>query len=86
MDPDKINIAVLDPTGIDCLISDPRFDVIPIFIIANDKTRLLRALNRESSPDCDKIIQRYMEDKKTFNEDFDFEFYSYYNGDNTDPL
>ena len=38
-------------------------DIVPF---DRDKTRLLRQLNRESSPDVEEIIRRYKTDKEDF--------------------
>ena len=46
---DGINIGVFNPGGYDCLIQIPEDEVklIGFYIIASDKTRMLRQLNRE---------------------------------------
>lgn len=67
---DKINIGVFNPAGIDALLENPGIQVIPILVEARDKTRLLRQLNREESPNVKEIIRRYGADV----EDFDVEF------------
>lgn len=79
-DQTKINIGIFDEHGIECLLGNPDLDIIPIFIAAEDKTRLLRILNREQSPDCEKICKRFLEDKTRFNVEFPFEYKIYYNG------
>ncbi len=70
---DKINIGVFDSVGIESLIADARIEVIPVFIMADDKVRLLRALNRESIPNCEKICTRFLDEKKLF-QDLDFDY------------
>ena len=85
-DENKINIGILDENGIQCLIDNPDIQVYPIFITANGKTRLLRALNREKNPDCIKICNRFLEDDKRFNKELDFNFEIYYNYDNRKPF
>ena len=67
---DKINIGVFNPAGIEALLENPGIQVIPILVEARDKTRLLRQLNREESPNVKEIIRRYSADV----EDFDVEF------------
>lgn len=44
---DDINIGVFNPAGIRSIIKNPNIDMRVFYIIANDKTRLLRQLNRE---------------------------------------
>jgi guanylate kinase len=61
-----INIGVFNPEGIRSLMEDPRVQLYVVQVIASDKTRLLRSLNREEAPDVDEIVRRYMTDKKDF--------------------
>jgi len=73
---DKLNIGVFDVEGINCLIQDSRIDILPIYIDATDKTRLLRSLTREENPNCEKICKRYFVDEKEFNkEEWLFKYY-----------
>lgn len=71
---DKVNIGVFNPAGIEALLADTRIEVLPIFIVASDKTRLLRSLNREAAPDCAEICRRYFTDDKDFS---DIPYYHY---------
>lgn len=64
---DKINIGVFNPAGVEALIQDARLDVMIIYIDADDKTRLMRALNREEHPDCVEICRRFLADEHDFN-------------------
>lgn len=70
---DIINIGVFNPTGVDSLLSRPDVEVQVYYIMASDKTRLLRQLNREDNPDVKEIIRRYSADEIDFS-DLDFEF------------
>ena len=63
---DKINIGVFNPAGVEALLEDPRLDVFVIDVLVNDKTRLLRCLNRENKPDCTEICRRFLTDEKDF--------------------
>ena len=63
---DKINIGVFNPAGVEALVEDPRLDVMVVYISADDKTRLMRALNREENPDCMEICRRFIADEKDF--------------------
>lgn len=77
---DKINIGVFNPEGIECLLQDNRLEILPIYIDASDKTRLIRNLNREKNPDCSEICRRFFTDAKDFS---DISFFSLvYNNDN----
>ena len=48
------------------LLEDPRIDLIPVEVLASDKIRLIRSLNREKNPDCEEICRRFFTDKKDF--------------------
>lgn len=63
---DKINIGVFNPTGVYCLMENTDIDLQVFYIIADDKERLIRQLNRQVSPDVDEIIRRYTTDKRDF--------------------
>ena len=84
LDEDKINIGVFNIESINCLLEDKRLDIIPVYIWTPDKSRLLRALNREEKPDCQEICRRFLADKKDFaDENIEFDYLQYYNKDNT---
>lgn len=63
---DKINIGVFAPDRVEILLHDPQMDVTVFFIDADDKIRLLRQLNRETHPDVDEIVRRFLADQKDF--------------------
>lgn len=63
---DKINVGVYNPTGVRLLLDNPNVAVLPIYITAKDKTRLMRQLLREVNPDVNEIIRRYGTDEKDF--------------------
>lgn len=70
---DKINIGVFNPYWMTKLFTDcgQTYNLIAIEIFEADKTRLLRSLNRENSPDCAEICRRFLADEKDFsNVDF----------------
>lgn len=58
------NIGVFNISGIKQLLqlSSDQYHIIPVYIVASQKTRLLRQLNREEYPDCDEIVRRYKAD------------------------
>jgi guanylate kinase len=64
-----LNIGVYNPTGVEILRADPRINLTVIYLMANDKVRLLRQLNREENPDCHEIIRRFSADEEDFTED-----------------
>lgn len=66
LDENMINIGVFNITGIEALLDDPRLDVVPVLVYAEEKTRLIRCLNREENPDCEEICRRYFADEKDF--------------------
>lgn len=73
----KINVGVFNIEGIYALLEDSRLEVIPIYITAKDKTRLLRCLEREENPDCSEISRRFLQDEKDFSEEWDFDWKEY---------
>lgn len=63
---DKINLGVFNPQGVRDLAKYEDIDLLTIYIVADDKIRLIRQLNREPNPDIDEIIRRYGTDKRDF--------------------
>lgn len=66
-----VNIAVLNPEGIDSIATHKNIEMVVFYVEAKDKTRLLRQLNRETDPDVYEIIRRFRADELDF-EDLDF--------------
>ena len=64
----KINIGVFNPYWMTKLFIDcgQTYDLLAIEVFEADKTRLLRSLNRENSPDCTEICRRFLADEKDF--------------------
>ena len=79
LNPDKINVGVFNITGVECILDDPRLDVVPVWIHASDKTRLKRSLDREDNPDCKEICRRFLADEKDFDEMDDFDYFGWIN-------
>lgn len=78
---DKINVGIFTPAGIEALYDTANaynLDILPIYIEASDKTRLLRSLNREKNPDVKEICRRYQTDEEDFS-DLNFNFISFWN-------
>lgn len=68
-----INIGVFNPTGVKSLLARSDCNVIVFWIKCNDKTRLLRQLNREENPNTNEIVRRFMTDTEDFAElNFDY--------------
>lgn len=81
---DKINVGVFNKQGIECLLSDNRLEVIPIYVACEDKKRLMRSLEREINPDCEEICRRFLADLQDF-EVIDFDYLTFYNGSTSGP-
>lgn len=75
---DIINIGVFNPTGVESLLERPDCDVCVFWVKTNDKTRLLRQLNREENPNVQEIIRRFSADYNDFS-DIDFNYSDIYN-------
>lgn len=69
LDENTLNIGVFNPEGIEILQEVNNIDLTIIYIVASDKVRLLRQLNREENPNCDEIVRRYGADKKDFRQE-----------------
>ena len=79
---DKINIGVFNPAGVEAIIQDARLDVEVVRVICDDKTRLIRALEREETPNCAEICRRFIADKRDFAA-LDFNYYELENNRHT---
>ena len=67
------NIGVFNPEGVRSLSKNKDIDLTVYYINANDKTRLIRQLQREENPNIAEIFRRWDTDKKDFsNLDFDY--------------
>lgn len=67
---DGVNIGVWNPAGYECLMETMAYDkdivILPYYLQCEDKTRLLRQLNREENPDVHEIIRRFAADEEDF--------------------
>jgi guanylate kinase len=78
LNPDKINLGIFTPTGVEALLetaSSYDLDVLPIMINCADKTRIQRALDREEFPNVEEICRRFGADEADFAQ-IDFDYYS----------
>lgn len=75
LDPNKINIGVMDINGIEILKGDSRLQILPVYVAAMPKTRIRRAIDRDPNTPVTKICQRFLEDEDKFSDiaGFDFE-------------
>lgn len=73
----KINVGVFNPQGIRNLLShSDTIDILPVWIQAGEKERLLRSLNREQNPNCAEVCRRFLADQKDFaNIEFEHEIF-----------
>ena len=73
----KINVGVFNPQGIRSLLShSDTIDILPVWIQAGEKERLLRSLNREQNPNCAEVCRRFLADQKNFaNIEFEHEIF-----------
>lgn len=82
---DCINIGVFNPTAVEALLERPDVDLFLVRVRAEDKTRLLRQLNREDCPDVNEIVRRYSADRIDFAEvEDDFDYVTAWNGNGTE--
>ena len=63
---DKPNIGVFDPAGIVSMLERDDIDLTVYMVVCDDKTRLLRQLNREQDPDVNEIVRRFQTDDEDF--------------------
>ena len=63
---DSVNVGVFNPAGVRSLLARDDCDVLVFRICANDKTRLLRQLNREANPDVREVVRRFQADYDDF--------------------
>ena len=85
LNPDTINVGVFNPEGIQSLLEDDRVEVTVFYVMAKDKTRIIRQLTREHEPDIDEIFRRYTTDEKDFQAHYlDFPYISMDNENSED--
>lgn len=66
IDVNKINIGIFSPGGLLQLYETDNLNIYPFQIVADDKIRVLRQLNREEYPDVKEICRRFLADEKDF--------------------
>ena len=71
---DKINIAVLNPEGVENILLHNDIKLKVFYLDVPGKIRLIRQLEREENPDIAEIYRRYLADDEDFyNLLFDYE-------------
>ena len=68
LDPDKINIGVFNPAGVEFIGDRIDIDQLIVLVEAPDKLRVMRQLNRETNPDVYEIVRRFSADEEDFKE------------------
>ena len=65
---DKINIGVFNPAGVEFIGDRVDIDQLVVIVLAPDKVRVQRQLDRETNPDVYEIIRRFGTDEEDFKE------------------
>lgn len=66
LDPNRINIAVLNPEGIENILLHDDIQLKVFYLDVKGKIRLIRQLQREENPDIPEIYRRYIADDEDF--------------------
>lgn len=78
---ESVNVGVFNIQGV-CsilkLLPKEEYEIFPIEVIADDATRLLRAINREQNPNCAEICRRFLTDEEDF-KNIPFVAYNFFN-------
>lgn len=81
LNPNKINVAVLNPEGVRRLSENYNVDLKVYYVrCANNKERLFRILTREENPDCYEVCRRYIADEDMFENIYDIDYTTILNG------
>ena len=83
-DKNKVNLCIVTPSGARDLLAREELNVMVVYVICDARTRLMRALNRESKVDCNEICRRYFADEEDF-ANLDFDTYILDNNEKVDP-
>ena len=83
LNPNKINIAVLNPEGVENILLHNDIEMKVFYVEVPGKTRLIRQLQREKYPDIPEIYRRYMADDEDFNY-LPFDYEKLYNDNNVE--
>ena len=69
---DKVNIGVFNIKSIHQLYEYESLDIYIFYVSADDRTRLLRQMNREPYPNYTEICRRFLADERDFKNLFKF--------------
>lgn len=84
LNPNKINVAVLNPEGIIRLQENDNINLKVFYVDPiSDKRRLINILTREANPDCYEVCRRYLADENMFDIDELFDKFYFKNVFNT---
>lgn len=64
LDDNKINVGIFDPQGLEILSDTEGIDLLPFYIRTDERIRVRRSLDRETS--VDDIYKRLKEDRRLF--------------------
>ena len=78
-----VNIGVFNPAAVRQLLDRPDCDVKVFWIVACDKNRMMRQLDREVHPDVREIVRRFNADYEDF-KDIEFDYLEIPNEDMRD--
>lgn len=70
---EKINITVLTPNKVEVWKSIG-YETVSVEVIVDDKTRLLRSLNRDENVDVKEVVRRFSADEKMFEDNDEVDF------------
>ena len=80
LNPNKINVAVLNPEGIRRLAENENVELKVYYVDGfNDKKRLIKILTREVIPDCHEVCRRFLADEEMFDDIDDIDFTALWN-------
>lgn len=66
LNPNKWNVGVFNPEGIETLLESRELDMRIFYIYAPEKLRVIRQLTREDDPDVKEIVRRFTTDGQDF--------------------
>jgi guanylate kinase len=72
---DGINIGSYDVEAVEQLLQATNIKVFPVYLSCTDKTRMLRQLDRETTPDVQEICRRFINETRMYSK-IDFDYYT----------
>lgn len=74
LDKEKVNIGILNLSGIRYLYQRDDMNIKIFYISTTDKNRILRQINREQYPDIAEICRRFLADEEDFKNLYKYPF------------